>query len=250
MIGRQTLNQPEPKIKIITSGDGWLVVEKPSGISIHNDPGYDLRSLLAFQVDRDEYWKKVIKFDSQYGFNAVGRLDKEADGVVLMAWLPETFACLASLYAEHQIEKTYTVLLQGRLKPSQSPDSIIQWRWSLAKGAGGRRNPAGKKPRVRCFTTVEVRETTANFTLAVCRPQTGRKHQIRRHAALAGHPLAGDRRYGSSRAADQLSRHYNFRRIALHASTLTFRAPVSNRVVHVTSSGMPPAFEELLKVDG
>ncbi len=244
------MNHETSNLAILTSGDGWLVVEKPAGMSIHNDPGRDLRSLLALQVRRDDHWREAINFDPQYGFNAVGRLDKEADGVVLMAWRPEIFAYLASLYARHQIEKTYTVLLHGRLKSSQPPGSSIQWKWPLAKGAGGRRNPAGRKPRVHCLTAVEVREATANFTLAVCRPRTGRKHQIRRHAALAGHPLVGDRRYGSSEAAERLSRTCGFRRIALHAGALTFRAPTSNRVVSVTSCAIPPDFEKLLKGDG
>ncbi len=56
-------------------------------------------------------------------------------------------------------------------------------------------------------------------------PLTGRTHQIRRHAKLAGHPVVGDARYGSTRAINYLRRNFAFDRLALHARSLTLQLP-------------------------
>ena len=239
----------EAPIRILIVGDGWLAVEKPAGISIHNDPGHDLRSLLARRVLSDTILNGQVDVDPDYGFHVVGRLDKEADGLVLAAWRPKVFADLSAQYAERETGKSYFLLLYGRLEAGAPDPGGIQWCWPLSKQAGGRRNPAGKSPRVHCQTTVHVTKITRHFTLVQCRPQTGRKHQIRRHAALAGHPVAGDRRYGSSEAADRLQRLYGFDRIALHANALTFTPPGSGNAITVETGGFPPSFAELLNAE-
>ena len=230
-------------IRIAAVGDGWLAVEKPAGISVHNDPGGDLRSQLAARVAADPDLRRRIDFDPDYGFHAVGRLDKAADGVVLCAWRPKAFAALSAQYAQRETAKTYLVLLYGRLAGA----GAIEWTWPLSQGAGGRRDPAGRPPRVDCRTDTTILEQGRFFTLIECRPHTGRKHQIRRHAALAGHPVAGDRRYGSSQAADRLVRRCGFDRIGLHARALSFTPPGADRAVTVESGGVPASFAALLK---
>ena len=57
--------------------------------------------------------------------------------------------------------------------------------------------------------------------------ETGRKNQIRVHAADLGHPIAGDDKYG----AETNPLH----RLALHAATLVFRHPFTNRVIRLQS---------------
>lgn len=230
-------------IGIVHIGDGWLAVEKPAGVSIHNAPGRDLRSLLAAQVATDRTLGARIDVDSGYGFNAVGRLDKDADGLVLLAWRPDVFAALAAQYARRETTKRYLVVLYGQVT---SDSATISWQWSLSKGAGGRRAPAGRPPRLPCRTDVKILDTSPHFTLVACHPHTGRKHQIRRHAALAGHPVAGDRRYGQARSADRLVDIYGFDRIALHAEALTFVPPGAGASVTITSPGLPGAFKRLM----
>jgi len=237
----------DTRILILEIGDGWLAVEKPAGVSIHNDPGKDLRSLLAARVSGDSSLRGRIDVDADCGFNVIGRLDKEADGLVLAAWRPNVFAELSAQYAARETGKSYFLVLCGRLTAGGPGDGEIQWPWPLSKQAGGRRNPAGKPPRIHCQTSVDVLELTRHFTLVRCRPQTGRKHQIRRHAAMAGHPVAGDRRYGSSEAAQRLVRLYGFDRIALHAAALTFTPPGSSAAITVETGGIPASFTALLQ---
>lgn len=238
---------PETPIRILKIGAGWLVAEKPAGMSIHNDPGHDLQSsLLASLVSSDNIPRGRVDVDPAYGFHAVGRLDKEADGLVLAAWRPQVFAALSEQYAEHETGKSYFLVLYGGLETDTGQPDGLQWCWPLSKQAGGRRSPAGKPPRITCQTTVNILKNTRYFTLVQCRPQSGRKHQLRRHAALAGHPVAGDRRYGSTEAADRLKRFYGFDRIALHANSLTFTPPESSHAITVETDGIPASFATLL----
>jgi len=231
-------------LRIARVGDGWLVAEKPAGVSVHNDPGGDLRALLAARAGADPALRGCVDFDPAYGFHAVGRLDKAADGLVLCAWRPAVFAALSAQYAERETGKTYLVLVHGRLvEPGRGG---LHWTRPLSPGAAGRRHPAGRPPRVDCRTDVEILERGGSFTLVACRPHTGRKHQIRRHAALAGHPVAGDRRYGPPRAADDLERRFGFARIGLHARALTFAAPETGETLTVESTGVPVIFGRLL----
>jgi 23S rRNA-/tRNA-specific pseudouridylate synthase len=237
---------PAAPIRILKIGHGWLVAEKPAGISIHNDPGHDLQSLLASQVSGNSTLRGRVDADPTYGFHAVGRLDKEADGLVLTAWRPDVFAALSEQYAARETGKSYFLLLYGRIDADAAHPDGIQWCWPLSQQAGGRRNPAGRPPRAHCRTTAHILQAARYFTLIRCRPQTGRKHQLRRHAALAGHPVAGDRRYGSLAAADRLTRLYGFDRIALHAHSLTFTPPETGNAITVATDGIPAAFAALL----
>ncbi len=233
-------------INILRIGDGWMAVEKPAGISIHNDPGSDLRSLLARQFAEGGRSLDGVNITPGDDFNAVGRLDKDADGLVLMSWRSDVFAELSAQYAARETGKTYLVLLYGRLKGAASGAGDLEWVWPLSKEAAGRRNPAGKTPRRRCLTQVDIIGVTRWFTLIRCRPHTGRKHQIRRHAALSGHPVAGDRRYGTVAHAERLKSIYGFDRIGLHASALTFTPPGSSEAITIETSGIPASFASLL----
>ena len=75
--------------------------------------------------------------------------------------------------------------------------------------------------------------TKAEFSL-----ESGRKNQIRVHAASIGHPIAGDKKYGAE--TDPI------RRLALHAATLVFRNPMSNEIVRLKSP-LPAAFDKFVK---
>ncbi len=79
-----------------------------------------------------------------------------------------------------------------------------------------------------------VRERFAHCTLVEIALLTGRTHQARVHAAHAGHPVAGDTKYGS-RTFDRELRALGLRRLFLHASSVAFRHPVSGERLQVRS---------------
>jgi 23S rRNA-/tRNA-specific pseudouridylate synthase len=80
-------------------------------------------------------------------------------------------------------------------------------------------------------------------------PLTGRTHQIRRHAKLAGHPIVGDARYGSDRAIKFLREHHGFNRLALHARSLTLRLPDEKDQTTIETPTIPDRMTALFGED-
>jgi 23S rRNA-/tRNA-specific pseudouridylate synthase len=78
---------------------------------------------------------------------------------------------------------------------------------------------------------------------------SGRTHQIRRHAKLSGHPVVGDARYGSTRAARYLKSNHAFDRLGLHAQTLTIRLPGKEAPITIQSPAIPAQMLDLFQND-
>ena len=232
---------PAIGVTVVGAGTGWLVVDKPSGMSIHNDPGRDLRTVIVAALGAGRL-PAVGPIDV---LHAVHRIDRETSGLVLLAGDAELPAFFGRQFADRTVRKEYLAVVHG--DPAGSGHGV--WSWPLTADAGGRRDPAGRGKRLACTTRWAVREYTRHYALIACEPLSGRTHQIRRHARLAGHPVVGDRRYGSSRAVQFLDRHRNFRRLGLHAHTLTVRLPGASRETTFRSKGLPDALRALLADD-
>lgn len=230
-------------VPILDAGDGWLAVEKPAGMSVHNDPDADLVSVVRAHIESAGHAGPRLNPDPAFGVSPVHRLDRETSGVLLLACRGWVFRHFSEQFEAHSVEKRYLALLHGRLA---SPGEGGLWRWKLAKGAAGRADPAGRGPKSPSETRFSVLAVCGRYTLAACVPVTGRKHQIRRHARLAGHAVVGDRRYGSRRAAAYIAEHAGFTRLALHADTLTIRPPDRPVPVVIKSNGLPPEIRRLM----
>jgi len=233
-----------------------MAVDKPAGISVHNLPGGDLSTLLTGYVWENPEGRSLLQLDPDFGLHAVHRLDKETSGVVLLAAKRSIFRFLSEQFAAGQVSKLYLALVHGRLPMSSDPngpndhcdpDGWERWTWPLTPKAAGRRNPRGSGERRAATTLFRVLRHLERYSLIECRPVTGRTHQIRRHAVLAGHGVVGDRRYGSMRAVRYLEQHLNFSRLALHAAELTFRPSAGEEPVCVNSGGLPPELDQLME---
>ncbi len=75
-------------IPILTAGQGWLVVEKPPGLSVQEKRGQDLCSVLQSRIKADPDLRNRIDCDPRFGVHPVHRLDRETSGVLLVACRP------------------------------------------------------------------------------------------------------------------------------------------------------------------
>ena len=223
------------KIKIIEQGQGWICLEKPGGISVHNDPGRDLISGI----------QKQLGPDSTEILQPVHRLDKETSGLLLVATDRDTLAALSDFFAKGTVTKHYKALVHGHFDyPGQVRGT---WDTPLTKSAGGRTDPRGRGKRVKALTRYRVEDQSLHYTLLDIELFTGRKHQIRRHAKLAGHPVVGDPRYGSPRALEFLKTHKQFESMGLHAYYLNFKD--KGRTVTLELPDLPGEVARLFKED-
>ena len=233
-------------ICVLASGSGWLAVEKPEGVSVHNDPENDLCSRLQTAVEADAILRAALDYDPVFGVNPVHRLDRETSGVMVLACSAGVFRYIARLFEAHQVEKIYQALLHGRLE-TEAPGQGL-WDRPLSREAGGRRDPAGTGKKMPCRTRFEILDYSAHYTLVRCRLETGRKHQIRRHAKLAGHPVVGDARYGSARAIAHLQSN-GFNRLALHCMEIGFIPSGDSEFLVIRSPELPESIRRLFEKD-
>jgi RluA family pseudouridine synthase len=234
-------------LEILASGQDWIVVEKPSGMSIHNDPGHDLRSVLQAAIQNGSL-PHLTRGDTT-AIHPVHRLDRETSGIVIMALSSPSLSWFGCQFSDKTVQKRYLALVHGRLESKSEKSGWTSWRWPLAPTAAGRRHPAGKGKRKKCTTRWRLLDTSYHYALIQCEPVTGRKHQIRRHAKLAGHPIVGDRRYGSPRSLDYLQRHHRFNRLGLHAHSLTVCLPGESNPTTLETRGLPEEMKRLMIFD-
>jgi 23S rRNA-/tRNA-specific pseudouridylate synthase len=236
----------ETPIGVIACGSRWLVADKPCGMSVHNDPGSDLCSLALAAVRAGRL--PAVSRDL-HALHAAHRIDRDTSGIVLLAGDSETLAFFGEQFAAKTVCKQYLAVVHGSLEGPAADREWIDWNWPLSEAAAGRNDPSGRGKRMPCATRVRIVAHSPHYSLIACEPVTGRKHQIRRHAKLAGHPVAGDRRYGSARSLDYLRRHHAFDRLALHAHILAIRLPGEDRNTTFQSGGLPEPLRRLLEVD-
>lgn len=231
---------------VVDRGKGWLVVDKPAGFSVHNDPGNDVCSRLARFLEGP--FADNVAHDPAYGLHPVHRLDRETSGILLLACRREVFDFFADQIARRKARKEYLALVHGKVGTADL-DKWAEWQWPLTKGAAGRRSPQGSGPRVPCLTRFWVIQTTLRYSLLRCRLLTGRRHQIRRHAALSGHPVLGDRRYGPKRAGAYLQQRFGFTRFGLHSALLEIRTPDGKEMRCFESESLPEDVRRVLEAD-
>jgi 23S rRNA-/tRNA-specific pseudouridylate synthase len=238
---------PHTPLPVIAAGDGWLVVDKPAGISVHNDPGRDLCAHVKGLLVADRRLADKTGFADDGAIRAPHRLDRDTSGLVLLCCKASTLAFYGAAFQARRIGKCYLAILHGRL---DGPAGAGVWAFALARSGAGRRHPAGRGKRVACRTAFQVLFHSDRYTLAAITPMTGRPHQIRRHAKLSGHPVVGDRRYGSTRSLRYLKEKAGFARLGLHAYGLDLPMPGREHRQVVLAGSLPPAFHQLLAADG
>lgn len=179
--------------------DRWVVVvDKPSGMP--SQAGRD---------GRPGVFEQLRAQNAYVGLHH--RLDTPASGLMVLTLDRQANAPMAQAFQQRTIQRTYAVWVLGR--PGDGT-----WDAALDDQAA-----------TTHFETLRAGRISA---LRV-RLETGRTHQIRRHAALAGHPVIGDRRHGG--AAGSLCP-----RLALHAEGLRFTHPVSGEPLELHSPAPPP----------
>jgi len=232
-------------IKILKTGDGWIGVEKPCGISIHNDPGNDVLSIVTEMILTDHVDLQDIKKKDKVQVQPVHRLDKDTSGVLLLSFKHETLKKLSNYFYHGLVHKKYLALVHGNFDESEQNQNT--WEYPLSKDAGGRNDPAGRGKRIKAETRFKVLKQSPHYALLEIKLITGRKHQIRRHAKLGGHPIVADQRYGSKKSIQFLMGNCGYNRLGLHAHSIEI--PDMGTSLSIISKGIPRKMKALLDQD-
>lgn len=165
-------------IDVIYEDEYLLAVNKPAGLV--SVPAPHIPNYKTLQGQIREWAEREGKDYKPYLLN---RLDQDTSGVLLLGKHPRDRDKLEAIFQDPRTEKTY--LAYVKWVPKQREGTI---KFSLEA-----RSVAKKVPAVTHYKVVKM---IGNSSLLEVRIETGRKHQIRKHLAMIGHPLILDREYG------------------------------------------------------
>lgn len=207
---------------IIHEDRDLIVINKPAGVAVHGGSGLSAGVIEALRATHPELKELEL----------VHRLDRDTSGVLLVAKRRAALRELHALLRERDMDKKYLALVVGRW-PFGTKTIDLPLKTNLKQG-GERvvRVHAEGQDAVTTFKPIEHFGKVA--TLLDVSLGTGRTHQIRVHAAHAGHPIAGDDKYGD-RERDAKLKPFGLQRMFLHAQSLTFKRPGATKPFSVSA---------------
>ena len=229
-----TLPRKSRYLKIHYEDPDLLVVEKPPGIACERS-AQTLSSTLVDDIN--DYLRRAHPGIEHPYVGLMHRLDRETSGVMVYT-LSKKANTLADQFKRHKLGRRYLALVEGDVKQNEGYIEKAIVKDSEAQGKKMKALP-GKKSTgpQRARTYYRVLERYGKATLIEAQLETGRTHQVRVHLASLGHPVLGDRIYGSKIANP---RH------ALHASYLEFHHPLTHKKMAFRSKP-PKDFEKLME---
>ena len=206
-----------------------VVIEKKPGI-LSMAAGH---STLNVKTVLDDYFQKT-----RQGCRAhvVHRLDRDTSGLMIYAKDMETEQILEHEWHDIVFDRRYVALCSGEFEDDKG--TIASWlkdnkayiTYSSPVDNGGK----------YAVTHYQVLDRSTEHSLVEFKLETGRKNQIRVHAADMGHPVCGDVKYGNGDSP--------LRRLCLHAYVLCFYHPVTRRPMEF-STPVPTQFRACLSAD-
>lgn len=192
-------------IPVLAEDAGLLAVDKPAGLATHpldfEETHTVLSALLACYPEMAGVGEGGVRS------GVVHRLDRDTSGVLLFATRDAAWQRAREAFAQRAVEKLYLARVHGRW--SEAADIVLRLDHR------GERMQVVKQGGHEAITRIVPLESASGTTLLEVRPVTGLRHQIRATLAHRGHPVVGDRLYGSER---DLGRHLlHARRIRIGA---------------------------------
>ena len=163
----------------------------------------------------------------------VHRLDRDTSGLMVYAKDVQTQQSLINSWQQLVTDRRYLALVKGEFQ--QTRGRIQSWLTEDKKFIT-HSSPVDNGGKY-AVTHYNVLASSNGYSLVECELETGRKNQIRVHMADLGHPVVGDRKYGSDEDP--------MRRLGLHAYMLCFTHPVTGKHLRFETP-VPYCFEKLL----
>lgn len=178
-----------PMPSVLHEDNHLLVVNKPAGMLTQSDRSGEESLLdLCREYIRMKYEKKGNVF-----LGMVHRLDRPVCGVVVFARTSKAASRLSAQFRSGEADKRYHAVLDGRLEGTGDLVHYLVRRGTVTR-ALAEPEPGARESRLRYAVLAAERTATLVDIILL----TGRKHQIRAQLSSIGHPVLGDRKYGSS----------------------------------------------------
>ena len=234
---------------VIYKDEALLVINKPALLAVHADGKHDWKTVVDWLVAEYPEIKGVGEEQRLSDGTIierpgiVHRIDRETSGVLIIARTQKSFDTLKAQFQEREVKKVYRAFVYGDMTEERG---IIDK--PIGSGRGGkapRTAQLGAKGTLRdAQTAYRVMSHSKEVSSVEAFPKTGRTHQIRVHFSSIQHPIVADTLYAPGRPPI-----LGFKRLALHAFSITFIHPTTGKEV-MFEAPLPADFvaaEEALK---
>jgi len=213
---------------ILYEDNGLMILNKHHGMAVHGGSNVSVGLVEALKAK----YKQPIEL--------VHRLDRPTSGCLILAKKRSVLKALHEQLVQHQMEKRYIALVKNAWsKKRHTVDAPIYQnsRYSVIDAQG--------KQAVSHFHPLKnFQEEDFSASLVEVVIETGRTHQIRVHAKYVDHPIAQDDKYGDH-LFDKVMNEKGLNRLFLHAKSVTFTNPTTNKIQKVVAP-LPIELEDFL----
>ncbi|WP_422767236.1 tRNA pseudouridine(65) synthase TruC [Photobacterium leiognathi subsp. mandapamensis] len=219
------------ELEILYRDEYLIAVNKPAGMLVHRSWLDSHETVFVMQTLRDQIGQHVFPLH---------RLDRPTSGVLLFGLSSEIAAEMMPMFAGRDMHKTYHAVVRGWIKEA----AVLDYPLKVELDKIADKNASEEKeaqPAVTAYeplATVETdiavgRYSTSRYCLVEMKPETGRKHQLRRHMHHLSHHIIGDVNHGDGRHNRMFREHYDCHRLMLHASRLQFTHPITGEPIDI-----------------
>jgi len=237
------ITEYEP-LEILYQDDYIVAINKPTGLLVHKSPIDKHETRFALQ--------EVRNLVGQYVY-PVHRLDKPTSGVLLFGLTKEAAQILSEDFRENRVKKEYISIVRGYTEVQGLIDHPLKQMLDskAEKERGISKEEQDAQTLYERLATVELpyavsRYPVARYSLVRLKPQTGRKHQLRRHMKHIHHHMIGDTKHGRGEHNTLFRENFSCHRLLLHAYKISFEHPVSKEYM-VIKADMDETFKQLIQ---
>ncbi|HEX2011463.1 MAG TPA: pseudouridine synthase [Roseateles sp.] len=209
-------------LKVLYADEHLVAIDKPAGLLVHRSALDAHEDVFALQLLRDQLGRPVWP---------AHRLDKGTSGLLLFALSSEVASALGQAFEAGAMKKRYLALVRGWPAASEGLIDHGLARDPERASAGQELLPARtawrRLARVEWPLASDARFPTTRGALLECRPESGRRHQIRRHLKHIAHPIIGDATHGKGPLNRALAGYLGRQRLWLHGLELALTHPLS-----------------------
>lgn len=208
------------ELDVLFEDDHLAIIDKPAGITVSGNKSYTIQNALGHNLELSSHK------DALEPGQLIHRLDHPTSGLLLVGKTRSSVVSLSELFKNRTIQKTYHAITIGHI-PNEG---IIE-------------TPIDEKESKTTFKVIEQQESDrfGQLTLVEVQPQTGRKHQIRKHLHSIGHPILGDKDYFIEGMI------LTGKGLYLNASRLVFDHPVTGKLIDIQND-LPAKFRKIFPI--
>jgi len=222
--------------------DCLLVVHKPAGLLVHRSPIDPHETEFALQYAREMN-------GGQYVY-AVHRLDRPTSGLLVFARDAETASVLGRAFMAGEVRKRYLAMVRGWIPEEGVIDHPLREEDPFGGDAEGEVRDALTRYQRVATTEIPVAiegYSSSRYSLVELYPETGRRHQLRRHMKHISHPIIGDANHGRGRHNRYFAERFGQGRLMLAATGIAFAHPRTGERVTLTAQP-EPSFMQVLSI--